>query len=250
VFTSSEETPGGHSRLRVTLRLETHGDGTEIALLRSYEAAHGDAPLAPVRIDFPCAARLAAPAGAIAVLTITPPPARLQELIDACVPDGLFGAATDILPLLLVQAQPVYRAGELTEEGQRFRFPGYVTGWQRPPAMPDARIVADSGTIRLGSLGPERAVLVWDTSPMQVDIVRKGDGGAHMLLHGREWFVAEIIVDPRDGRLLAARTRADSLVLDVVAPYAGTTVPARGAEAGPARATVTIRRSLSLRLVP
>lgn len=244
-FTSSQRSPNGSSRVRLTIRLD-HARGVETATIVDYEQATDTLPFARATIDPPCRARLGAPAGALAVLAITPPPADLHALIDGCVPDDFFGAATDILPLLMIQMQPRFRAAELSRVGERLRFGGYVTGWTRPPRTVDARIVADSGFVRLDSLAPRRGVLTWDTSPMAVDLVVQVAPGQRALLRGHEWFTARVAFDPRDGRLLAAWTEADSLVLPMHLPYAGTAAPPPGAPLPPPVSTVRIVRQLRL----
>lgn len=244
-FTSTQSSPSGKSRVRLTFRLD-HAKGVETATIVGYEHATDTLPFAHATIDATCRRRLGAPSGTLAVLPITPPPADLHALIDGCVPDDLFGAATDILPLLMIQMQPRFRAGELSRAGARLRFDGYTTGWRRPPRTLDARIVADSGFVRLDSLGPRRAVLTWDTSPMAVDLVVQIAPTQRALLRGREWFSARVAFDPRDGRLLEAWTDADSLVLPMHLPYAGTTAPAAGAVLSPPISTVRIVRTLRL----
>lgn len=244
-FTSTQRSPSGTSSVRLTFRLD-HAKGVETATIVGYENATDTLPFARATIDDACLRKLGAPAGAIVVLPITPPPADLHALVAGCVPDDFFGAATDILPLLMIQMQPKFRAGELSRAGARLRFDGYATGWTRPPRTLDARIVADSGFVRLDSLGPRRAVLTWDTSPMAVDLVVQIAPTQRALLRGREWFIARVAFDPRDGRLLEARTEADSLVLPMHLPYAGTTVPAAGTVLSPPISTVRIVRELRL----
>lgn len=244
-FTSSQSSPNGRSRVRLTLRLD-HARGVETASIVGYESAVDTLPFAPATIDAACRATLAAPPGVFAVLPITPPPADLHALIDDCVPEDFFGAATDVLPLLMIQMQPKFRAHELVRAGDRLRFDGYVTGWRRPPRTVDARIVADSGTARLDSLEARRGILTWDTSPMAVDLVVRTAPGQRALLHGHEWFAARVAFDPRDGRLLEAWTIADSLVLPMHLPYADTLAPPRGATLPPLVTTVRIVRQLRL----
>ena len=67
---------------------------------------------------------------------------------------------------------------------------------------------------------------------MTVDLLRRLPTGQNALLHGREWFVARLYVDPTTGELLEASTTADSLVLRMRVPYASDSLPADGADAG------------------
>lgn len=244
-FTSTQISPSGKSSVRLTFRLD-HANGVETATIVGYESATDTLPFARATLDAACRPKLDAPAGALAVLPITPPPAELHALIDGCVPDDFFGAATDILPLLMIQMQPKFRAAELSHAGARLRFEGYVTRWTRRPRTLDARIVADSGFVRLDSIGPRRAVLTWDTSPMAVDLVAQITPTQRALLRGREWFTARVAFDPRDGRLLEAWTAADSLVLPMYLPYADTTAPAAAVVLSRPVSTVRIVRQLRL----
>lgn len=225
VFTSSQATPAGLHQTRLTFTLRTGNDGTETATITDYESAAGEAPFAPAHIDSACSAQLAAPAHTLAELRITPPPHELRDLLPACVPEAFWGAASDILPLLMIQVQPRFRADELRRVGDRLPFAGYEVRWQLPPNVLDARVRADSGVIALDSLSTDRAVITWDTSPMMVDIVRRMPSGQGALLHGHEWFLAVLHVDPRTGELVDARTRMDSLVLHLRLGYAHSAVP-------------------------
>lgn len=248
-FLSAQESPAGTHRVRVRLTLLTRADGTEEAVITSYENARGAAAFQTGPLSADCAAQMGAPAGAVVTLRITPPPAAVDSLIPGCVPEDLFGAATDLLPLLMVQAQPVYRVRELHRPGDRLTFPGYVTEFRHLPDMLAARISAESGVVRLDTLTASRAVIDWDTSPMAVTILRRLAPGNRALLVGREWFAAHVVVDPRSGMLLEARTRVDSLALRMVMPYEADTLPSpRGAPAG--GMPVSVRRALTLTLLP
>jgi hypothetical protein len=244
-FTSAQSSPSGKSRVRLTFRLD-HARGIETATIIGYETAIDTLPFASATLEAACLRRLGAPAGALAVLPITPPPADLHALINGCVPDDFFGAATDILPLLMIQMQSRFRAAELSRAGDQLRFDGYVTGWTRPPRMLDARIVSDSGVVRLDSLGTRRALLTWSTSPMAVDLVVQIATEQRALLRGHEWFIAHVAFDPRNGRLLEAWTEADSLVLAMYLPYADSTAPATGVVLPRPISTVRIVRQLRL----
>jgi hypothetical protein len=248
VFTSTQQTPAGATRVEVAFTLETLAGGAEQAIITAYRHGPANGPLAAGQIDRACAQRLTPPTGAIAILPITPPPHRLADLIADCVPEDLFGATSDILPLLMIQAQPVYRAAELRAQGDRRRFNGYATTWRLPPSLRDARIVADSGVITLDSLTSSRAVIDWDTSPMRVDLVRDLAPNQRMLLSGEEWFRARIVIDPRTGALLGGHTVVDSLALDMITPYADSVVPP-SSDTGRARRgmPVVVVRSLDLR---
>ena len=245
-FTSTETGPSGRHILRVMFRLATRPDGTETAMLLSFERGITEGDLRSVSIDPACAARIGGSPGVAATVQITPPPHDVRALIDPCVPEDLFGATSDILPLLMIQVQPAYRASELRQAGQRVTFAGYNTGWQSPPTTLDARVVADSGVTSLDSLQAHRMIVSWDSSPMTVDIVRTLAPGQHALLHGHEWFAAELAVDPLSGDLLGARTRADSLVLSLVPSYRGSSVPPFGFVAPPGAPVVRITRTLLL----
>ncbi|HWA17105.1 MAG TPA: hypothetical protein VG817_11760 [Gemmatimonadales bacterium] len=249
-FTSSQRSPAGLSRVVVGFTLDTRSDGTEVARLTSYEHAQGDGPLAPGSIDASCAATMGSRPGTIAELPITPPPADLRNLVPPCVPEDLFGAASDILPLLMIQVQPRFRAAELRQAGDRLRFDGYRTGWRQPPALLDAVIVADSGVVSLDSVTSTHRVIGWDTSPMRVTLIRQLGNGQRMRLRGWEWFRAQVTVD-QHGTLLRGQTLLDSLSLRVTLPYAESLVPMKGDELtednGP---VVAVSRRLELVLDP
>ena len=248
VFTSRQSTPAGTSSVRVAFTLVTSAGGPETALVTAYQRAVGDTSYVPVEIAPGCASRLAAPPGAIVELPVTPPPHTLSALIPDCVPEDLFGAASDILPLLMIQTQPKFRAAELRAAGDRLRFDGYETGWRLPPTVLDARIVADSGVVSLESVTASCAVIELDTSPMRVDIVRQIAPGQRALLSGQEWFRARVEVDLRNGALLRARTTLDSLALRMMIPFQDSTVPPAGVGARPERGMpVVVSRSLELR---
>ena len=243
-FISHQESGPSRTGVKLRLTLVTNADGSEVARLTRYESSVGDGSWTPGVIQSDCLARMKTDGVAIAVLSITPPPHEITSLIPSCVPEDLFGAATDVLPLLMIQQQPRFRASELAVAGDRLRFGGYVTSWQRPPTTLDARIVADSGVVRLDSVSGNHAVVVWDTSPMDVAIVRQLTPSMRALLVGHEWFVARVDLDPRTGELLEARTLVDSLVLGMTAPFPETGVPAQSPVAhGP---QLTIRRWLTL----
>lgn len=247
VFTSSQTSPGGTSRVRVTFTLLTSAAGSESAVITGYEHASGGGAFSAGEISPSCRDRLTARPGAVAVLPITPPPHRLADLLPDCVPEDLFGAASDILPLLMIQMQPAFRAQELRVVGDRLRFAGYETAWRLPPTLLDARVAADSGVVSLDSLTPSRTVIGWNTSPMQVDLLRLLAPGRRTLLSGREWFWARVVVDPRSGRLLSGHTVVDSLALEMMVPYADSTVPPRDRRPAPASGMpIAVTRSLEL----
>lgn len=255
-FTSRQTTPAGTSRVRLTFTLVTAALG-ETAEVTAYERASNDGPFSAAAISADCARRLGAPAGTLAVLPITPPPHQLSDLVPDCVPEDFFGAASDILPLLMIQAQPKFRAGELRAVGDILRFDGYATGWRLPPTLLDARIVADSGVVSLDSLTAARAVIGWNTSPMQIDLLRQLAPGRRALLSGREWFWARVVVDPRSGTLLEGRTLVDSLALRMTLPYPDSTLHPAGDRSAPggrsapaAGLPVVVTRTLELRLLP
>jgi len=225
VFTSTQSTAAGSHRTRLTFTLVTQPGGDEVAAITRYEHADGDAPLSVAQLADSCARTIGAPAGSIVQLRVTPPTRDLARLLPTCVPEDFWGAASDILPLLMIQAQPQFRARELRRAGDRLRFLGYDTRWKMPTTMLDQRIRADSGTIGLDSLSAEEAVITWDTSPMVVDLLRRLPTGQNALLHGREWFVARLHVDATTGELLAASTDADSLILRMRISYEADTLP-------------------------
>jgi hypothetical protein len=250
VFTSRQTTPAGTTRVRVTFTLVSTA-ANETAEITAFERASGDGAFAAATISADCARRLAAPAGTVVVLPITPPPHQLSGLVPDCVPEDLFGAASDILPLLMIQAQPRFRARELQAVGEALRFDGYATGWRLPPSLLDARVVADSGVVSLDSVTASRAVIGWNTSPMQVDLLRQLAPGRRALLSGREWFWARIVVDPRSGTLLEGRTVVDSLALRMTVPYPDSTLHVAG-DRSPSGSglPVVVTRALELRLLP
>jgi hypothetical protein len=148
----------------------------------------------------------------------------------------------------MIQMQPKFRAAELRSPGDHLRFDGYETGWRLPPALLDARIVADSGVVSLDSLTASRAVIGWNTSPMSVDLLRELAPGQRALLSGQEWFGAQIVVDPRSGTLLSGHTVVDSLALNMTLPYQSSTLPGHGEQLRGGM-PVAVVRSLDLRQV-
>lgn len=245
-FTSTQETPAGSHHVRVTFRLITKPGGDESAEVTAYEHADGDRAYAPGQLDPSCVQRLGGSAGVLARLSITPPPRDMGSFLPDCVPEDFWGAASDILPLLMIQVQPAFRAAELRRAGQRLAFRGYDAHATIPPNVLDQRIVADSGVIALDSLQDGTAVLSWDTSPMRVHILRRLPNGMTALFEGAEWFVAEVRVNARNGVLLGAFTRADSLRLRMTGPFTGDSPPA-ATTASPGPEVRIIRR---LELIP
>lgn len=251
VFTSRQTTPAGTTRVRLTFTLVTTPAGHETAEVTGYARASGDGPFSPAAVSAACARRLDAAPGTLVVLPITPPPHELSALVPDCVPEDLFGAASDILPLLMIQAQPRFRAAELRAVGDALRFDGYTAAWRLPPTLLDARIVADSGVVSLDSLTASRAVIGWNTSPMQVDLLRQLTPGRRALLSGREWFWARVVVDPRSGTLLEGRTVVDSLALRMTLPYPDSTLHVAGNRSSSATGMpVVVTRALELQLMP
>jgi hypothetical protein len=72
VFTSTQRTPGGATRVEVAFTLETSTEGMEEALITAYRHGPASGPLQAGQIDAPCTQRLAAPIGVIAVLRSHP----------------------------------------------------------------------------------------------------------------------------------------------------------------------------------
>jgi hypothetical protein len=250
VFTSRQTTPAGTTSVRLAFTLATSAAGVETAEVTAYQRASGDGPFTSVGIAADCMRRLAAPPGIVAVLPITPPPARLGDLVPDCVPEDLFGAASDILPLLMIQVQPKFRAGELRAAGDTLRFDGYTATWRLPPTLLDARIVADSGVVSLDSLTASRAVIGWNTSPMRVELLRQLAPGRRALLSGQEWFGAQVAMDPRTGMLLSGHTVVDSLALRMMLPWPDSTLSAPGETPRSAGGMpVAVRRVLELQLL-
>jgi hypothetical protein len=247
-FVSVERNPAGAKSLEVRFRLDTHADGHEDAtLLRAIAWTDGGVPQT-IAIPAACGEILRGGDSIVAKIPITPAPA-LAALIAPCVPEEIFGAATDIFSILAIPAQPQFRARELTHVGDHRTFHGFTAQWSQPPIVRAARVVADSGTIRLEALAADTARLVWDPSPMRVAILRQLAPAMAALLEGFEWFVVEVTVDPRDGVVLSARTRVDSLALTMVAPYAQPSLPLDGPASGRG-APVRIQRELRLERVP
>lgn len=245
-FTSTQQSPAGSRSVRITFRLITKPGGDEWAEVLAYEHADGDGPYAPGPLDPSCVQRLGGSAGVLARLSITPPPRDMGGFLPDCVPEDFWGAASDILPLLMIPVQPAFRAAELRRAGERLTFHGYDVHSTIPPNVLDLRISADSGVIALDSLTAATAVLSWDTSPMHVRILRRLPNGMTALFDGSEWFVAEVRVDPRSGALLGAFTRADSLRLRMTGPFTGDSLPA----ATPASRGPEVRIVRRLELVP
>jgi hypothetical protein len=246
-FTSSQDTPAGRHRVRLRFTLTTRSPDDETADVISYENANDAAALAAGVIDSSCAAALRPAPGVIARFHVSPPPQDLSHVVAACAPEDMWGAISDILPFFMLQTQPRFRARELTSAGERLRSAGYDIRWKIPPTLLDQRIVADSGVVRLDSLTSNAVVLDWNTSPMDVRLVRRLPTGQNALLAGREWFEAIVRIDRRSGELLDARTRADSLQLRMRVGYPSDTVPVGAAEGtGP---LVRVVRQLELRLL-
>jgi hypothetical protein len=184
--------------------------------------------------------------GAIAEFRVTPPPRDLSHLLPPCAPADLWGAVSDILPFFMAQAQPKFRARELSRVGQRLRFPGYDTRWSIPPDLLDQRIVADSAIISLDSASTATAFVTWNTSPMWVTGVRRAAPGQRALVRGREWFVAQLQIDRANGELLRATTLADSRRLYLQLGYAADTVPTLATDS--TGMLIRVDRRLNLRL--
>lgn len=245
-FIGTQDTPAGRHRVRVAFTLTTRSPDDETADVITYENANGDAALTAGVLDSACARAMQPAPRVIAQFRVSPPPKDLSHVVAACAPEDLWGAISDILPFFMLQTQPRFRARELSSAGERLRSAGYDTRWTIPPAVLDQRIVADSGVVRLDSLTSNGVVLDWNTSPMDVRLVRRLPTGQNALLVGREWFEASVRIDRRSGELLDARTLADSLELHMRVGYPSDTVPVGIADStGP---LVRVVRHLELRL--
>jgi hypothetical protein len=148
------------------------------------------------------------------------------DLVPACIPEPVFGLVTDIISVLLVQSAD-FGAQRLRAAGDAHAFDAFSVTWQRPPTALDARIECSGGTLALESLWNDRAVLVWTPQPMHHAIVRAAATGQRLMLAGTETCVLAAEVDPRDGTLLAARSRADHLDMRLWMGFEGTTAPRR-----------------------
>jgi len=247
-FTSSQTTASGTHRTRLVFRLTSAAGPVEYATVLSYENADATAAFAPASLSPACADAMRTPDGGLLRFDITPPPRNLSSIVPSCAPEDLWGAASDILPLFMIQAQPQFRARELRRPGDVLRFRGYDTRWRIPPTLLDQRIVADSGTIQLESMTDASSVVAWDTSPMRVSAVRRLPTGQNALLEGHEWFAARLRLNRRTGDLIAATTEADSLRLHMRIGYSADTVPASANDTSGMLVRVT--RRLELRLLP
>ena len=244
IFESVERNPAGAGRLRVSVTLVTAPDGSETARLTNVERSKNVASEpAPVAIDSTCRRLAGADGGEFARISITPP-APIDRLLPVCMPEDLFGAATDLLAIFMIQQQPRFRARELTGPGASLPFPGYEATWTRPPAVIMARITSDSGRITVESVDANLARIHWNSSPMTVRILRDITPGTRALLYGTEWFAIRLDVDRRSGELQRATTTVDSLSLAMFSPFSGDRIP----DVPPAGRgfPVTIQRSLSL----
>jgi hypothetical protein len=247
-FTSTQSSPAGSHHARVGFELTTLADGSETAIITGYENADGDEALHRPMLSTACADSMRGTSDGIASIRITPPPSDLSRVLPACAPEDLAVAASDILPLFMVQSQPKFRARELRRVGDRLRFAGYDTRWRVPPTLLDQRITADSGTVSLDSANAASLFVTWDTSPMQVTVVRAVARGQRALLHGREWFAAQLQIDARTGDLVHAATIEDSLRLRMRLGYTADTIP--GAIADTTGMLIRITRRLELRSAP
>jgi hypothetical protein len=225
--------PEGDHGYRLSLDIETTAGGGQTAVIRSAEKSSNGVWKA-VDMAPGCAAALHAPAGAVAAVTLSPPPKDMGSgFMDHCAPDAIYFPMEDVLNMSLAQNAASFRAPELRRAGDKLRFKAYSTAWTR--AGTSAKVSSTGGVNELRSVKDGVATLVWTSDILQVDITNDIGNGQSVRLQGVEHFALELTIDARTGDLRGVTFPFDDLDMAVNAP---------GAPMGAAAPHLKIRRTV------
>lgn len=220
----------GPRRLEALFALDTAASGRERVTVLSAHLGKPDAAGEPLVLAEDC--RRAFGGGDVHLGSFDVPDADdLSDLVPPCVPEPLFGAATDLLAFLQVQ-QGALEGDELRQPGDVSVRPGFVVTWSRP-GTPAARIATSRVTITLVEATDDAVVLHWRPEPLQLAILRSDTPAGGMLLRGVETLELEVRL-ARDGGLLSGRSLVDTVDFTAT-PTTSRELPAPGAPppAGP-----------------
>jgi len=243
MFKSTEQNPDKVSAIELQVGLTVKEGTPDVLTIESGRVAEGGGEATPIQLSESCVREFGGRGGTIGSIELTEglDPARL---VPQCVPEGLFGATTDLVSILLVHHK-FFGITALKVAGDSSRFPSFNSEWSRNEPAVHARVAAPGGAIRLATLEPGRAIIEWRPDPMEVTIVRRVAPSMAVVLRGQERFGLEVTVDPRTGALVGARSTEDRLDLQFW-PVQGSEMPSLTGEMPGAGRPVTLVRAVSL----
>lgn len=243
VFKSTEQSPDKLTTVALEVSVTVKEGAPDILTIERGRIGEGAAEGTPIQLSDACARQFGGREGTLGRIELVEgaDPARL---VPQCVPEGLFGAMTDLASILLVQHK-FFGITTLKAAGDSSRFPPFNTEWSRTDPAVQARVSAPGGTTRLATLEPTRAVIEWRPDPMEVVIARRVAPSMAVLLRGHERFALELTIDPRSGALLGARSSEDRLDMQFW-PMQGSDMPSLTATPPGEGRPVILVRTLSL----
>ncbi len=247
VFTSMEQRPDKTSSIDLEVTLTVKEGALEVLTLERGRITEGGAVPAPIQLPQACAIEFGGRNGTLGRIELTEG-TDPTKLVPGCVPEGLFGAVTDLVSILHIQSK-FFGLTTLKAAGDSSRFPRFEVEWSRDEPAVHARIVAPGGTTKLASLEAGRAVVEWRPDPMDLAIARRVAPQMTVVMRGQEHFALEATIDPRTGALVSARSVEDRLDMRFW-PVQGADMPSLATTpAGPGQ-PITLTRTISLTPAP
>ncbi len=248
LFTSRQQSPAGTSAMRVLVRVITRRDSAERVVLVEASERAGSGAARPFELDAACRAAMGGDSATLGVMTLDQRSPDVSALVPACVPESLFGAATDIMAVLLIQLPGRFGVESLHQPGDSAPVPAFETTWSRPPHTLAARIRARSGWSHLTRVGDGLVVVVWDPGVFELTLLRQITPGTKGLMYGSESMAVEVTIEAATGALVSARSLRDTLSLTLWMPHEGGALPE--AQDLPARAGMPVAMSRTIAMVP
>jgi hypothetical protein len=234
----------GPRRAVATATIRTRADGTDLVELEEARVGPLDGEAEPIELDETVRAAFGGDERVLGRFVVGPdfdPGAVLPE----GAPEPLLGLVLDLASVLIVQSAG-FGADRLREPGDAEAFDAFDARWRVAPALLDARLRCEGGTLRLVSLDVDEAVLSWEPLPMAVTIVRRSSPDSRLLLDGSEDFVLEVRCDPRTGHLRSGRSLRDVLDLSLHMGWSRDETPGPGEERPAGGMRIKIERSIEL----
>lgn len=204
------EVPGAPGqRLRIDYDLVTDGKGGAVAVVKAASSAQGTADWAEIEVEEDCRTAMGGEGSELARVTLWPlTPAAMSKLgpdfLADCAPTELFFPLTDVLNLTLLQNAPDYGMAALARPGDTSATPAHKAAYERLETALD--FDAPGGTLKVESLEPARATVIFESSAKVRLIHRRAYQGADVTLTGTEHSALRLTIDPRTGRLLGAES--------------------------------------------
>ena len=220
-YEQTERVPGQPDKgYRLDYDLETTPLRVTAIVRRAQEGSGGQ--WRDAEVSAACATAMHAEPGELARVTLSPiEPEAAATMNDAflsqCAPAAIFYPITDILNVSLVQTSTQFGLRGLHAPGDRFRFQGYATQFERLGVA--VSLAAPGGETRLTALDPRAATVDWVSDPLQLGITRRATSTEpEIRLSGVERFAFRLVIDARTGVLERAATTSDALDLLVSVP--------------------------------